>query len=44
MCNNCKPFGSACANCDTSKGRTDKVRGRLVLVELKVCELSLELV
>ena len=31
-----RPLGRACGKCDTSKGRTDKVRGRLALVKLKV--------
>ena len=30
------PLGRACGKCDTSKGRTNKVRGRLTLVKLKV--------
>ena len=35
LCNNCRPLGLACGKCDTFKGRTDKVKGRLALVKLK---------
>ena len=36
LCNNCRPLDRACGKCDTSEGRTDKVKGRLALVKLKV--------
>ena len=32
LCSKCRPLGRACGKCDTSKGRTDKVRGTLTLV------------
>ena len=33
---NCRPLSMACGKYDTSIGRTDKVRGWLALVKLKV--------
>ena len=36
LCNNCRPLGRACGKCDTSNGDTDKVRGRLAIVKLKM--------
>ena len=32
--NNCKQLGRTCGKCDTSKGRTVKVTGRLTPVKL----------
>ena len=34
LCNNCRPLGRACGKCNTYKGPTDKLRGRLSLVKL----------